>query len=46
MFLDNKEGDRVAQMVIAKIERIKFEEVDALDKTVRDAGGFGSTGRY
>lgn len=38
------DGDRVAQMVIAKYEHTKWEEVNVLDETSRGAGGFGSTG--
>ena len=37
-------GDRIAQIVLNKIERINFEIVETLDKTERGAGGFGSTG--
>ncbi len=37
-------GDRVAQMVIARYERIEWEEVDRLSETARGAAGFGSTG--
>ena len=36
--------DRIAQMVIARHERIVFQEVSSLNSTVRGAGGFGSTG--
>ncbi|HKJ06380.1 MAG TPA: dUTP diphosphatase [Flavobacteriaceae bacterium] len=39
-----KNGDRIAQMVIAKHERATWEEVKNLSKTERGAGGFGSTG--
>jgi dUTP pyrophosphatase len=39
-----KNGDRVAQMVIAKYEQISWSEVDMLDETVRGEGGFGHTG--
>lgn len=39
-----KRGDRIAQMIINKIERIEFEEVEALPETDRGAGGFGHTG--
>ncbi len=39
-----KDGDRVAQMVIAKYEHTKWEEVNVLDETSRGEGGFGSTG--
>lgn len=38
-------GERIAQMVIAKYEKITWNEVAALDETERGAGGFGSTGR-
>lgn len=37
-------GDRIAQMVINKIEQISFESVTFLDETERGAGGHGSTG--
>lgn len=37
-------GDRIAQMVIAKHERAEWENVEKLDDTERGAGGFGSTG--
>ena len=39
-----KDGDRIAQMVIAKIEQPKLIEVKELNETKRGAGGFGSTG--
>ncbi len=39
-----KKGDRIAQMVIAKYERVDFVEVDSLSDTERGAGGFGHTG--
>lgn len=38
-------GERIAQMVIAKYEKIEFEEVNELDETERGTGGFGSTGK-
>lgn len=38
-------GERIAQMVIAPVSRARLVETDALDATVRGAGGFGSTGR-
>lgn len=37
-------GERVAQMVIARFERIEWESVDSLSETDRGAGGFGHTG--
>ncbi len=39
-----RRGDRIAQMVIAKVERAEWEEVDALPDTKRGEGGFGHTG--
>ena len=39
-----KNGDRIAQMIIAKIEQPKLIEVTELNETKRGAGGFGSTG--
>lgn len=38
-------GDRIAQLVIAPVTEVELVEVDALDASVRGAGGFGSTGR-
>jgi dUTP pyrophosphatase len=38
-------GMRIAQMVIARVERVTFRTVEALPGTERGAGGFGSTGR-
>lgn len=38
-------GDRIAQMVVAPVIQARFEVAEALDKTARGAGGFGSTGR-
>ena len=37
-------GERIAQMVIAKYEKITWSEVATLDETERGSGGFGSTG--
>lgn len=39
-----QDGERIAQLVIAKHEHITWEEVNLLDETQRGAGGFGSTG--
>ena len=39
-----EDGERVAQMVIAKHEQPTWEEVEELIETERGAGGFGSTG--
>ena len=38
-------GDRIAQLVVARYERVTIEAVEALDDTDRGADGFGSTGR-
>ncbi|EGJ70472.1 Deoxyuridine 5'-triphosphate nucleotidohydrolase [Bacteroides coprosuis DSM 18011] len=40
-----RNGDRIAQMVIAKYEHIDWEEVSSLDETQRGKGGFGHTGK-
>ncbi len=37
-------GDRIAQLVVARYERIEWELVDSLPVTNRGSGGFGSTG--
>jgi len=37
-------GDRIAQMVVNKVEMVEFEEVSALPDTLRGDGGYGSTG--
>ena len=42
-FLIN-DGERIAQLVIAKHERIQWNEVEILSETKRGSGGFGSTG--
>ncbi len=39
-----KNGERICQLVFAKIEQVNWVEVDILDKTDRGAGGFGHTG--
>src|SRR5215213_10866946 len=39
-----KRGDRIAQLVIQKVEEATLVRVDELDETMRGAGGFGSTG--
>ena len=42
-FLIN-DGERIAQMVIARHEQAEWEQVDVLDQTERGAGGFGHSG--
>lgn len=39
-----EDGERIAQMVIARYERIEWEEVEHLSETDRGTGGFGHTG--
>ena len=38
-------GDRIAQLLIQRVERVEFRKVDGLEETGRGEGGFGSTGR-
>jgi dUTP pyrophosphatase len=38
------DGERIAQLIIAKHERVQWKEVEVLSETERGAGGFGSTG--
>ena len=38
------DGERIAQLVIAKHERVNWKEVSVLTETERGSGGFGSTG--
>lgn len=38
-------GERIAQLVVMKVENFSFSEVPSLDSTERGTGGFGSTGR-
>lgn len=40
-----KDGDRICQMVINKVEQAELIEVATLDETERGAGGFGHTGK-
>lgn len=40
-----EDGERIAQMVIARHEQADFVPVDVLDETERGAGGFGHSGR-
>ena len=39
-----EDGERIAQLVVAKHERANWEEVEVLEETARGEGGFGSTG--
>ncbi len=38
-------GDRIAQMILTPVVKMKFEEINDLPETVRGKGGFGSTGK-
>jgi dUTP pyrophosphatase len=40
-----QDGDRIAQLVIARHEQAAWLEVEVLDETQRGAGGIGSTGK-
>jgi dUTP pyrophosphatase len=39
-----RRGDRIAQVVVQRVERIRFVPVGELPRSVRGTGGFGSTG--
>ena len=39
-------GDRIAQMVIQKVEKIEWQLVENINETDRGSGGFGSTGKH
>lgn len=38
------DGERIAQLVVKRYERVEWEPVESLDTTIRGEGGFGSTG--
>lgn len=40
-----RRGDRIAQLVVQRVEPVEWEEVAVLDETARGTGGWGSTGR-
>ena len=40
-----EDGERIAQMVVARHEQVRWSEVEVLDDTERGAGGFGHTGK-
>ena len=40
-----EDGERIAQMVVARHEHAEWQEVEVLDETERGAGGFGHTGK-
>jgi len=39
-------GDRIAQLVVQRVEQVRFVEVEQLPDSVRGVGGFGSTGGF
>ena len=39
-------GDRIAQMILSKVERISWDPVEQLNETARGEGGFGHTGLH
>jgi dUTP pyrophosphatase len=39
-----KNGDRIAQMIVARHEKVNWQEVEILNETMRGAGGYGHTG--
>ena len=41
-----RRGDRIAQLVVQRVEHAQFVEVDSLDASVRGDGGYGSTGGF
>lgn len=40
-----QDGDRIAQLVVARCEQLGWQEVESLNETARGTGGFGHTGR-
>ena len=40
------DGERIAQMIISKYEKVVWHKVDILEETVRGAGGFGHSGTH
>ena len=40
-----RDGDRIAQLVVQKVERAEWEEAEVLGTTARNEGGFGHTGK-
>jgi len=44
-FVTINHGDRIAQLVLQKVPKITWDEVNSVDETIRGEGGFGSTGK-
>lgn len=41
-----RRGDRIAQLLVQRVELVEFAEVESLDETARGAGGYGSSGGH
>jgi dUTP pyrophosphatase len=44
--IDLVRGDRIAQLIVQRVELVTFVEVDSLDDTARGSGGYGSSGGH
>ncbi|MBF6415901.1 dUTP diphosphatase [Nocardia cyriacigeorgica] len=44
--IELRRGDRIAQLLVQRVELVDFIEVDRLDETTRGAGGYGSSGGH
>ncbi|WP_054814133.1 dUTP diphosphatase [Nocardia arizonensis] len=44
--IELRRGDRIAQLLVQRVELVDFLEVDSLDETSRGAGGYGSSGGH
>ncbi|WP_433760612.1 dUTP diphosphatase [Nocardia sp. CA-135398] len=44
--IELRRGDRIAQLLVQRVELVDFVEVEALDDTTRGAGGYGSSGGH
>jgi dUTP pyrophosphatase len=44
--IEIERGDRIAQLLVQRVELPEFQEVDSLDETTRGAGGYGSSGGH
>ncbi|MFD4368287.1 dUTP diphosphatase [Rhodococcus sp. NPDC058521] len=44
--IEIRRGDRIAQLLVQRVELVAFEEVDSLDETTRGDGGYGSSGGH
>ena len=44
--VDLRRGDRIAQLVVQRVDRARFVEVESLPESARGGGGYGSTGGF